>query len=119
MYTADGQLWIATGKTPIMLDPSMANRHGLIAGATGTGKTISLKVMAETLSAAGVPVFMVDIKGDVCGIAKAGEENKHVTEQLEKCGVNDEFPFKEYPTVFWDVYGEKGIRVRTTVSFGT
>lgn len=116
MYTKDGQLWIATGETPIMLRPEMANRHGLIAGATGTGKTISLKVMAETLSTAGVPVFMVDIKGDVCGIAKVGEENKHVTEQLEKCGVKDEFPFRDYPVMFWDVYGEKGIPVRTTVS---
>ena len=95
---------------------SMANRHGLIAGATGTGKTISLKVLAETFSTAGVPVFMVDIKGDVCGIAKQGEENKHVTSQLEKCGVTCEFPYKSYPTMFWDVYGEKGIPVRTTVS---
>ncbi len=116
MYTNDGQLWIATGDEPIMLNPKMANRHGLIAGATGTGKTISLKVMAESLSTAGVPVFMVDIKGDVCGIAKNGEENHHVTEQLEKCHVTDEFPFKSYPTMFWDVYGEKGIPVRTTVS---
>lgn len=116
MYTSDGKLWIATGDAPIMLEPRMANRHGLIAGATGTGKTISLKVMAETLSTAGVPVFMVDIKGDVCGIAKAGEDNKHVTEQLEKCHVDAEFPFKEYPTMFWDVFGENGIPVRTTVS---
>ncbi len=116
MYTKDGKLWIATGETPILLNPAMANRHGLIAGATGTGKTISLKVMAETLSTAGVPIFMVDIKGDVCGIAKAGEENHHVTEQLEKCKVTEEFPYKDYPTVFWDVYGEKGIPVRTTVS---
>lgn len=116
MYTSEGKLWIATGEEPIMLNAAMANRHGLIAGATGTGKTISLKVMAETLSTAGVPVFMVDIKGDVCGIAKTGEENKHVTEQLEKCRVTEEFSFKEYPTMFWDVYGEKGIPVRTTVS---
>lgn len=116
MYTNDGKLWIATGDTPLYLRPEMANRHGLIAGATGTGKTISLKVMAETLSSAGTPVFMVDIKGDVCGIAKPGEENSHVTEQLEKCKVTDEFPFRDYPTVFWDVYGEKGIPVRTTVS---
>ncbi len=116
MYTSEGQLWIATGESPIMLNQGMANRHGLIAGATGTGKTISLKVMAETLSEAGVPIFMVDIKGDVCGIAKKGEENKHVTEQLEKCGVKCDFPYKDYPTVFWDVYGEKGIPVRTTVS---
>ncbi len=116
MYTSEGKLWIATGESPIMLNASMANRHGLIAGATGTGKTISLKVMAETLSTAGVPVFMVDIKGDVCGIAKTGEDNKHVTEQLEKCGVTCGFPYKSYPTMFWDVYGEKGIPVRTTVS---
>ena len=68
MYTKDGKLWIATGETPILLNPAMANRHGLIAGATGTGKTISLKVMAETLSTAGVPIFMVDIKGDVRGV---------------------------------------------------
>ncbi len=117
MYTNDGKLWIATGESPIYLDPSMANRHGLIAGATGTGKTISLKVMAETLSDAGVPVFMVDIKGDVCGIAQKGDEtNVHVIEQLKKCNVDSEFPCKEYPVMFWDVFGEKGIPVRTTVS---
>ncbi len=117
MYTNDGKLWIATGETPIFLDPSMANRHGLIAGATGTGKTISLKVMAETLSDAGVPVFMVDIKGDVCGIAQKGNEgNVHVVEQLKKCNVDCEFKGKEYPVMFWDVFGEKGVPVRTTIS---
>lgn len=119
MYTKDGKLWIASsGDTPIMLDPKMANRHGLIAGATGTGKTISLKVMAETFSTASVPVFMVDIKGDVCGIAKKGEENSHVTKQLEKCKVPADagFEYKDYPVMFWDVYGEKGIPVRTTIS---
>ena len=119
MYTREGKLWIATGeepREPIMLRPEMVNRHGLIAGATGTGKTISLKVMAETLSMVGSPVFMVDIKGDVCGIAKMGEENKHVTEQLEKCNVTEGFEYKDFPVMFWDVYGEKGIPVRTTVS---
>lgn len=116
MYTSNGKIWIATGETPIYLDPKMANRHGLIAGATGTGKTVSLKVMAESFSDAGVPVFMVDIKGDVSGIAQAGEQSDKVTSQLEKCGVSEGFSFKGYPAVFWDVFGENGIPVRTTVS---
>lgn len=116
MYTADNKLWIATGEKPVYLTPKMANRHGLIAGATGTGKTVSLKVMAESFSDMGVPVFMVDIKGDVSGIAQAGTENDKVSAQLEKCGVSEGFCFKEYPVMFWDVFGEKGVPVRTTVS---
>ncbi len=116
MYTNDGKLWIATGETPIYLEPKMANRHGLIAGATGTGKTVSLKVMAESFSDIGVPVFMVDIKGDVSGIAQAGVQSDKVTSQLEKCRVDVPFDFKEYPVMFWDVLGEKGIPVRTTIS---
>ena len=116
MYTQDGKLWIATGETPIYLDPRMANRHGLIAGATGTGKTVSLKVMAEAFSDIGVPVFMVDIKGDVSGIAQAGVQSDKITSQLEKTRVDVPFDFKEYPVMFWDIYGEKGVPVRTTVS---
>ncbi len=117
MYTSEGKLWIATGETPIYLNAGMANRHGLIAGATGTGKTISLKVMAETFSDAGVPVFMVDIKGDVCGIAKKGDDaEEHVAAQLKKCNVTADFAGKEFPVAFWDVFGEKGIPVRTAIS---
>ena len=116
MYTADGKIWIATGETPIYLEPKMANRHGLIAGATGTGKTVSLKVMAESFSDLGVPVFMVDIKGDVSGMAQPGSPNEKVTSQLEKCRVSEDFDFKGYPVMFWDLYGEKGIPVRTTIS---
>ena len=116
MYTQDGKLWIATGETPIYLNPRMANRHGLIAGATGTGKTVSLKVMAESFSDIGVPVFMVDIKGDVSGIAQAGVQSDKITSQLEKTRVTEPFELKEYPVMFWDIYGEKGVPVRTTIS---
>ncbi len=118
MYTSDGKYWIASAdaNTPIYLCPQMANRHGLVAGATGTGKTVSIKVMAETFSDAGVPVFIVDIKGDVSGLAQEGTANKHVDAQLEKCGVSDGFSYRAFPVEFWDVFGEKGIPVRATVS---
>jgi DNA helicase HerA-like ATPase len=93
----------------------MANRHGLIAGATGTGKTVSLRVLAEQLSHIGVPVFMADIKGDLSGLCKAGGENPKVAERIEKLGLAD-FRFESCPVVFWDVFGEQGHPVRATVS---
>lgn len=94
---------------------SMGNRHGLIAGATGTGKTVSLRVLAEQLSRAGVPVFLPDVKGDLSGMARAGVENPKVRERVEKLGLG-EFSFQASPVVFWDVLGEAGHPVRTTVS---
>ncbi len=114
MYS-DNKIWIAKGDKPVYLLPSMANRHGLIAGATGTGKTISLKVLAESFSDLGVPVFLTDIKGDLAGLAESGAENPKLAERLAYLGITD-FDYKAYPVCFWDVFGKSGHPVRTTVS---
>jgi DNA helicase HerA-like ATPase len=106
---------IAKSFVDVFLYPSMANRHGLIAGATGTGKTVSLKVLAEQFSTMGVPVFLADVKGDLSGICKAGAANPKLDERLKKLGLQD-FTYAAYPTVFWDVFGEQGHPVRTTIS---
>ena len=113
----DSKIWVGTGANyqPSMLLPQMANRHGLIAGATGTGKTVTLKVMAEGFSDMGVPVFLGDIKGDLSGMVKPGEQSDKITERLMQTGVSS-FRHDSYPTMFWDVYGEQGHPVRTTVS---
>jgi hypothetical protein len=106
---------IAKGSGVCCLLPRMANRHGLIAGATGTGKTVTLRVIAEKLSAIGIPVFMADVKGDLSGIARPGQENPKIMDQLKQLAV-DGFQFAGFPTVFWDLYGEQGHPVRTTIS---
>ena len=106
---------IAKGSDLQLLLPAMANRHGLIAGATGTGKTVTLRVLAEHFSNIGVPVFMADVKGDLSGIARPGQENPKIKERLRQLGV-DEFQFAGFPAIFWDVYGQQGHPVRTTVS---
>lgn len=114
---SDGRLLIGKGEKEVYLEPKMANRHGLIAGATGTGKTITLKVMAESFSDMGVPVFLADIKGDLGGCVKKGAENENITKRLDSMGISrDAFTFKGYPVRFWDVFGEGGHPVRTTVS---
>ena len=87
-------LLIAKGKAPILLLPKMANRHGLIAGATGTGKTVTLQVMAERFSAIGVPVFMADVKGDLAGISQPGAESPGIRERVRQLGLDD-FAFSE------------------------
>ncbi|HWQ29665.1 MAG TPA: helicase HerA-like domain-containing protein [Negativicutes bacterium] len=114
MYS-DNKVWIAKGDKPVYLLPSMANRHGLIAGATGTGKTVTLKVMAEAFSDMGVPVFLTDIKGDLAGLAEAGGDSPKMAERLMQLGIND-FAYRKYPVCFWDVFGKGGHPVRTTVS---
>lgn len=97
--------------------PKMANRHGLITGATGTGKTVTLKVLAESFSDAGVPVFISDIKGDLSGMCRPGTDSADMQERIRKFGLDEcGFGYKAYPTAFWDVYGKSGIPVRTTVS---
>jgi DNA helicase HerA-like ATPase len=99
----------------IALLPAMSNRHGLITGATGTGKTVSLQVMAERFSSIGVPVFMADVKGDLAGMSQPGAGSPKLTERLARIGV--EVPaFTAFPVEFWDVYGENGHPVRATIS---
>ncbi|MBE6563942.1 MAG: DUF853 family protein [Ruminococcaceae bacterium] len=116
MYQKDlHKVWLATGEKKVYLEPSMSNRHGLIAGATGTGKTVTLKVLAESFSDMGVPVFVADIKGDLSGMCKPGCENKHIRRSIDTMGITD-FEYVSYPVQFWDVYGKKGLPVRTTVS---
>lgn len=114
MYS-DNKIWISKGDKPVYLLPNMANRHGLIAGATGTGKTISLKVMAESFSDMGVPVFLTDIKGDLAGLAEEGSDSPKMAERISQLGITD-FTYKSYPVCFWDVFGKGGHPVRTTVS---
>jgi len=111
----ENKIWVGTGAAPVYLLPQMANRHGLIAGATGTGKTVSLKVLAEGFSAMGVPVFLSDIKGDLSGMVRPGEHSDGLAERLAQVGVSS-FQYQAFPTVFWDVYGEQGHPVRATVS---
>lgn len=106
---------IAQGAEPIYLLPKMANRHGLIAGATGTGKTVTLQTLAENFSAQGVPVFMADVKGDLAGMCQAGGNNARIAERAKELGMSD-FKGEAYPVVFWDVFGENGHPVRATVS---
>ena len=115
----DGKIWVgSTGQgTPVMLLPGMANRHGLIAGATGSGKTATLKGMAEAFSDAGVPVFLADIKGDLAGMCQAGVSGEKIIERMQKIGMETaENFFQSYPVTFWDLYGKNGIQLRTTIS---
>lgn len=99
----------------VVLHSQFANRHGLIAGATGTGKTVTLKVLAESFSRIGVPVFLADAKGDVSSLAKAGETNPKFEERIKSLNI-DSIPFAASPVVFWDLFGEQGHPIRTTVS---
>jgi hypothetical protein len=108
-------LIIAKADSEIGIISKMANRHGLIAGATGTGKTITLRTMAEQFSAAGVPVFMADVKGDLSGLPFPGGETPKVKERIQSLNLTG-FTFEGYPVVFWDVFGEQGHPVRTTIS---
>ncbi|MGE5089485.1 MAG: helicase HerA-like domain-containing protein [Candidatus Levyibacteriota bacterium] len=103
------------GDLEIDLLPALANRHGLIAGATGTGKTVSLQVIAERMSTIGVPVFMADVKGDLAGISQPGASSPKLAQRLAAIGATQP-KFAGMPTVFWDVYGEQGHPVRATVS---
>ena len=105
----------ANSKTQIIMDAAMGNRHGMISGATGTGKTVTLQVLAEGYSRLGVPVFMADIKGDLSGIAKAGQTDEKITERVQKIRI-DNFQFRANPTVFWDIFAHNGHPVRTTIS---
>ncbi len=108
-------LLIGGAREHIFLNLKYANRHGLIAGATGTGKTVTLQCLAEGFSDSGVPVFMADVKGDLSGIAKAGRTHPKITERINKLNLAG-FEFRDFPTVFWDVFGKAGLPVRATIS---
>ncbi len=116
----DGKVWIGTDQDTnerVSILPQMANRHGLIAGATGTGKTITLKVLAESLSEAGVPVFLSDVKGDLAGMVQPGADSPDMQKRREAFGLDAAgFRCQSFPTVFWDIEGIRGLPLRTTIS---
>ena len=112
----DSNLYVAhSANGPIHLVGKMCNRHGLIAGATGTGKTVTLQVLAETFSQAGVPCFMADMKGDLSGISQTGKMSGFIEKRCKEFGITDP-DFQPCPVRFWDVYGEQGFPMRTTIS---
>ena len=111
----DSKIWVGGTAKKCFIEPSKANRHGLIAGATGTGKSVTLKVLAESFSDMGVPVFLADVKGDMSGICAAGLSNENMEERIAKFGIEN-FEYKAYPTTFYDVFGQMGIPMRTTIS---
>ena len=99
----------------IFLNPRYANRHGLVAGATGTGKTVTLQCLAEGFSDLGVPVFLADVKGDISGMSQPGKPHPKVDERIQKIGIEN-YTQQGYPVAFWDLFGKKGVPVRSTVS---
>ncbi|MCR5543928.1 MAG: DUF853 domain-containing protein [Eubacterium sp.] len=117
MYYNNVWLGVNDKGEKIELLPKMANRHGLVAGATGTGKTVTLKVMAESFSDMGVPVFIADVKGDIAGLANPGADSEDMQKRIERFGLSEAgFSYKGYPATLWDIYGTKGISLRTTIS---
>jgi DNA double-strand break repair helicase HerA and related ATPase len=111
----DGKIFVGRSIKPEYLELKLANRHGLITGATGTGKTVTLQVLAEGFSAAGVPVFAADIKGDLSGIAAVGEAKDFLVKRAGEVGLGSAYKNRAYPTIFWDVFGEQGHPIRATV----
>ncbi|MGI9285236.1 MAG: helicase HerA-like C-terminal domain-containing protein [Pseudomonadales bacterium] len=109
------QLLLGLGERKVYLNPKYANRHGLIAGATGTGKTVTLQMMAESFSRMGVPVFLADVKGDVSGISQPGKSHPKVEERFDKMAIEN-YQWVGAPTIFWDLFGKKGHPIRATVS---
>lgn len=117
MYQDNKILIGKAGEENVYIYPKMANRHGMIAGATGTGKTVTLKVLAESFSDCGVPVFLADVKGDLAGMCQTGTASESLQKRIDAMGLAQAgFNFHAYPTTFWDVYGEKGLPLRTTIS---
>src|SRR5438309_6231251 len=110
----DGTIFVGEGEKPAVLTLALANRHGLVAGATGTGKTVTLQVLAEGLSRAGVSVFAADIKGDLSGIAAVGEAKEPFVKRAKDQGFD--YQPDEFPVIFWDLFGEQGHPVRATIS---
>ena len=115
MSSSTNSIFIGKGDQPQYLDLKLANRHGLIAGATGTGKTVTLQVLAEGFSNQGVPVFMADVKGDLSGISQPGKSNPKLAERAATIGLED-FELAGSPTIYWDLFAQKGHPIRTTVS---
>ena len=111
----DDKIYLGTSTRPEYLALKFANRHGLVTGATGTGKTVSLQIMAEGFSRAGVPVFCADVKGDLSGISMIGTPSDGLTKRAQKIGFDD-FTNAAFPTIFWDLFGKQGHPVRTTIS---
>src|SRR5688572_9994185 len=109
------RILLGKGEQPVYLHAQYGNRHGLVAGATGTGKTVSLMVLAEGFSRIGVPVFMADVKGDVAGLAMPGATNDKIHARVRATGVEGHVA-EANPVVFWDLYGKSGHPVRTTIS---
>jgi uncharacterized protein len=114
MADTDTKIFIGKGEQPAWLTLGLANHHGLVTGATGTGKTVSLQVMAEGFARAGVPVFAADIKGDLSGISEVGEPKDFILKRAGDMGLT--FRPDQFSTVFWDVFGEQGHPVRATVT---
>ncbi|VAW15805.1 Uncharacterized protein YjgR [hydrothermal vent metagenome] len=112
---SEGQIYLGTSVKPEVLNLKLANRHGLIAGATGTGKTVTLQILAEGFSAAGVPVFAADVKGDLSGLAVAGTPKDFLEKRAETIGFDD-YSYEAMPVAFWDLFGEQGHPIRTTIS---
>ena len=116
---AKGKIWVANTENGERIEmlPKLANRHGLVAGATGTGKTVTLKVLAESFSDMGVPVFIADVKGDIAGLSQPGNMTEDMQSRIDRFGLAEEnFSLQGYPVTIFDLYGEKGIRLRTTIS---
>ena len=110
------RVFLGASSKPEYVRLAYGNRHGLITGATGTGKTVSLQILAEGFSEAGVPVFCADIKGDLAGLAVAGEPKDFLAKRAEAIGISEEYKFEAFPVIFWDVFGKEGHPVRTTIS---
>src|SRR5260221_9792062 len=111
---AAGKIFVGKSDKPEYLTLKLANRHGLVTGATGTGKTVTLQVIAEGLSRAGVPVFAADIKSDLSGVAATGEKKDFILARAKDVGID--YQPDQFPVIFWDLFGEQGHPIRATVS---
>jgi len=112
---APDRIYIGQGEQPVCLLTKYGNRHGMIAGATGTGKTVSLQVLAEGFASRGVPVFLADVKGDLSGMCQAGGGKPKLEERATLIGMGA-IPYSGFPVMFWDVFGNSGHPIRATVS---
>src|SRR6476660_10450795 len=110
----NGAIFVGKGEKTALLSLAFSNRHGLVTGATGTGKTVTLQVLAEGFSAAGVPVFAADIKGDLSGISAVGEAKEALVQRAQGMGLT--YQPDQFPAMFWDVFGEQGHPIRATIS---